>query len=110
MSSLHFSIPDPNLPIDEPARSTRQATRLAAGISSELPLVDSAASTTQRIRKLPREDPETNTISQLDLLSTSGNHQQVGDSVAAARVIIGLPMPIIRAGTGGTVRNRIEFE
>ncbi len=94
MSSLPT---DPILPFDEPVHSTRQATRLAAGPTSELPL-DSAASTvstSQRIRKAPREDPDDS--SQSDPLQTSGTRLQDRDSVAASR-----QFPVAKGGSTKT--------
>ena len=88
---------DPTLPVEEPAHSTRQATRLAAGPTSEVPL-DSAASTaptSQRMRKLPREDPDDS--SQSDPLQTSGTRLQGRDSVAASR-----QFPVAKGGSTKT--------
>ena len=96
MSSLPFAVPDPTLPVEEPAHSTRQATRLAAGPTSELPL-NSAAPTSQRIRKVPRDDSDD--ISQSDPQTTSGIRLQVGDSVAAAHTF-----PLNQAAKGGTTK------
>ncbi len=96
MSSLPT---DPTLPFEEPVHLTRQVTRLAAGPTSELPL-DSAASTvstSQRIRKVPREDHDD--FSQSNPLPTSGVRRQVGDSVAAVR-----QFPLNPAAKGGSTK------